>query len=85
VALCGNQLPAHIKFSHGAHLGLRRCEDCHALNPPADFEGQFKDFATTAGVSNFKSIALPNCIVCHAKNKVRNDCRSATSITGPRR
>jgi hypothetical protein len=71
----GNQLPAHTRFSHGAHLGLRQCEDCHALNPQADFEGQFKEFTTTAGVSNFKSIALSNCTSCHANNKVRNDCR----------
>jgi len=71
----GNRLPAHTKFSHGAHLGLRRCEDCHALNAQADFEIQFKEFTTTAGVSNFKSIALSNCTGCHAKSKVRNDCR----------
>ncbi len=70
----GGQLREHTKFSHGAHLGLTRCNDCHALNPQADFEGQFKDFTTTTGVSNFKSIALANCTSCHAEKKVRNDC-----------
>ena len=57
-------------------LTLRHCEDCHALNPKADYEAQFKTFTVTAmpGVSNFKSIALPDCASCHAENKVRSDC-----------
>lgn len=70
----GSQLRDHTKFSHGAHLGLARCDDCHALNPQAEYESQFKDFTTTLGVSNFKSIALANCTSCHAEKKVRNDC-----------
>jgi len=70
----GSQLRDHTKFSHGTHLGLTSCTDCHALNAQANYEGQFKDFTTTAGVSNFKSIALANCTSCHAKEKVRSDC-----------
>ena len=66
----------HTKFSHGAHVSLMHCEDCHALNPKADYEAQFKTFtwASETGVSNFKSIELPNCARCHAEKKVRNDC-----------
>jgi predicted CXXCH cytochrome family protein len=70
----GSQLREHTKFSHSAHLGLTSCTDCHALNPQADYEGQYKDFTTTTSVSNFKSIALANCTSCHAERKVRSDC-----------
>ena len=66
----------HTKFSHGVHISLKHCEDCHVLDPKADYEGQFK-IATgigSPGVSNFKSIELPDCASCHAENKVRNDC-----------
>ncbi|MCL4787367.1 MAG: hypothetical protein KJ070_11310 [Verrucomicrobia bacterium] len=70
----GSLLPAHTKFSHGAHLGLLRCHDCHRLNPDANYEGQYNDFTTAAGVSNFKSITLANCTDCHAEKKVRSDC-----------
>jgi hypothetical protein len=66
----------HTKFSHDAHVGLMRCEDCHALDSKVDYEAQFKTVtaASAAGVSNFKSIELPNCARCHAEKKVRNDC-----------
>jgi hypothetical protein len=70
----GSQLREHTKFSHGAHLGLTQCSECHALNQQTDYEGQFQDFTTIAGVSNFKSIALANCTGCHAEKKVRSDC-----------
>ncbi|MBI3881738.1 MAG: hypothetical protein HY301_16940 [Verrucomicrobia bacterium] len=71
----GSELRAHTKFSHGAHLGLTRCADCHALDAKADYEGQFASFAATAGVSSFSGIALANCVNCHAPGKVRSDCR----------
>jgi predicted CXXCH cytochrome family protein len=70
----GSQLREHTKFSHGAHLGLTRCDDCHALNSQANYEDPYKDSTTTAGVSNFKSIALANCTGCHAEKKIRSDC-----------
>jgi hypothetical protein len=70
----GSQLRDHTKFSHGTHLGLASCTDCHALNPQADYEGQYKEFITATGVSNFRSIALANCTSCHAEKKVRSDC-----------
>jgi hypothetical protein len=71
-----SELQPHTKFSHGAHIGLMHCEDCHALNPKADYETQFKTSTriSTPGLSNFKSIELPNCAKCHAEKKVRNDC-----------
>jgi hypothetical protein len=71
-----NPIPerAHTKFSHGAHLNVANCTDCHSLNVEANYEGQFSDFTTTKATSNFKSMRLANCTSCHAQNKVRNDC-----------
>jgi hypothetical protein len=71
----GSELRPHVRFSHGAHLGVRRCGDCHALNPQADYEQQFTSPTTVAGASNFRSIGQTDCVACHAHGKVRNDCR----------
>ena len=66
---------SHTKFSHGVHISLKHCEDCHALDPKADYGAQFHSpWTATPGVSNFKSIRLPVCASCHAESKVRNDC-----------
>jgi hypothetical protein len=64
----------HTKYSHGAHLGLLRCEECHVLNPQANYAKQFGGFVTDQGISNFKSITLPHCASCHGQNRVRADC-----------
>ena len=70
----GSQLHAHTKFSHGAHVGLASCADCHAPDAKADYDSQFKDSPMQQGVSNFRGIALESCARCHAENKVRADC-----------
>ena len=66
---------AHTRFSHGAHLGLRQCSDCHDLNANADYAAQFVDFTSPQGTSGFHSIKQASCTECHAEGKVRADCR----------
>ena len=66
---------AHTKFSHGAHLGLRQCSDCHDLNVNADYAAQFADFTNSKGTSGFHATAQASCTECHAEGKVRADCR----------
>ena len=66
---------AHTKFSHGAHLGLRQCSDCHDLNAKADYEAQFVDLMNSRGTSGFHAIAQASCTECHAEGKVRADCQ----------
>jgi predicted CXXCH cytochrome family protein len=71
----GAEPRAHTRFSHGAHLGLRQCADCHDLNARADYEAQFADFTHTSGASSFHAIQHASCVSCHAEGKVRADCR----------
>ena len=63
-----------VRFSHGMHLGVRDCTDCHSLDASVDYEQQFHS-ALSPPLSNFRSLTTATCTTCHAENKVRHDCR----------
>lgn len=67
---------AQTHFSHGAHLGLRSCIDCHALDAKAGYDAQFAAIgARIEPISNFSGVPQSSCVTCHAEGKVRHDCR----------
>lgn len=60
------KVPTHVYFSHNRHILLAglNCEQCHGMisttvKPPS---------------SPLKEIAMNNCLDCHIKNNVSQDC-----------
>ncbi len=65
---------AQTRFSHGTHLGLRNCIECHALDTTVDFNRQFS-LPSSPPVSTVHGVAASSCTDCHAEKKVSQDCR----------
>ncbi len=62
------RLPDHVYFSHRRHviLGEIKCFDCH---------GNIEE-KTEPITSPFIELTMENCLNCHIKNKITNDCLS---------
>lgn len=60
------KVPTHVYFSHNRHVRLAGldCQQCHG-----------KMFMTTSPPSSpLKKISMNNCLDCHRKNNVSQDC-----------
>ncbi len=60
------QVPNHVYFSHNRHENLAGldCQECHG-----------KIFLTSSlPKTPLKKISMNNCLACHRKNKVSQDC-----------
>lgn len=71
VAILWNKLarvPNHVYFSHNRHVNLAGidCQECH---------GKIL-LATKLPDTPLKKISMDNCLKCHRKNKVSEDCAS---------
>lgn len=65
---------AQTRFSHGTHLGLRTCIECHALDATVDYNRQFS-LPSSPPVSTVHGVTASSCTDCHAEKKVSQDCR----------
>jgi len=62
------KVPSHVYFSHNRHVNLAGldCQECHG-----------RIFLTTKlPNTTLKKISMDNCLDCHRKNKISQDCAS---------
>ncbi len=62
------------KFSHGPHLVLQECADCHVLDVTADKTPQLLGFDGGLVKSNFFPITKIGCAKCHAEGQAESSC-----------
>lgn len=62
------------KFSHGPHLLLQNCNDCHVLDINSEKTQQFVGFDGGLIKSNFFPISRISCAKCHAEGQADNSC-----------
>lgn len=69
---------SYTKFAHSPHINLlgtsQGCNSCHRLDRQSEFGTYFKYDAKEKYVSDFKSIKLKDCTVCHSEAGVRHGC-----------
>lgn len=69
---------SHVRYSHRPHVNLlgpgKECEQCHVLDPQAQYSEGFGQLNPHHYTSNFKQIRVEQCTTCHGAGQVRNDC-----------